>query len=245
MKLKLYSAWYCPFAQRAWMALLIKQLDFEYIEVDPYRKSDWWHRISRGHNLVPVIVAPGSDGSGEFTIVDSSRIIEYLDELEPSLHPLLPREINPRAEHRYWMDQVNDRVVPYLYQLLQAREPGAAQDEIRQKLIAGLELFTRQLDERKTFFSGDEPGAVDLALIPFAYRIDALLGHYRQFALPTDGEHWKRYQRWYRAMQEQPVFRRTATDQENYRQRLIEAYLPFSQGLDRNDVSPTKENDAA
>ena len=28
-------AWYCPFAQRAWMALLHKGLDFDYLEVDP------------------------------------------------------------------------------------------------------------------------------------------------------------------------------------------------------------------
>ena len=31
--LKFYSAWYCPFAQRVWMALLHKGLAFEYIEV--------------------------------------------------------------------------------------------------------------------------------------------------------------------------------------------------------------------
>ena len=48
MALKLYSAWYCPFAQRAWMTLLLKQIDFEYIEVDPYQETEWWSDTSRG-----------------------------------------------------------------------------------------------------------------------------------------------------------------------------------------------------
>ncbi|MBV2127308.1 MAG: glutathione S-transferase N-terminal domain-containing protein [Candidatus Thiodiazotropha endolucinida] len=51
--LKFYSAWYCPFAQTAWMALLYKQLDFEYIEVDPYQKSQWWLEISRNSAISP------------------------------------------------------------------------------------------------------------------------------------------------------------------------------------------------
>lgn len=52
--LKFYSAWYCPFAQRAWMTLLHKGLVFEYIEVDPYRKSRWWLEISQNSAKVPL-----------------------------------------------------------------------------------------------------------------------------------------------------------------------------------------------
>lgn len=50
--MKFHSAWYCPFAQRAWMTLLLKEIDFAYIEVDPYRKSAWWLTISRDKALV-------------------------------------------------------------------------------------------------------------------------------------------------------------------------------------------------
>ncbi len=76
--MKLYNAWYCPFAQRAWMALVYKGIDFEYVEVDPYDYSDWWLEVSRGAALVPVVVQPDSDGDGETTIVESNRILEYL-----------------------------------------------------------------------------------------------------------------------------------------------------------------------
>jgi hypothetical protein len=39
--MKLYNAWYCPFAQRVWMALVHKGINFEYVEVDPYDKIAW------------------------------------------------------------------------------------------------------------------------------------------------------------------------------------------------------------
>ena len=38
--MKLYSAWYCPFAQRAWMTLVHKEIDFNLIEVDPYELTE-------------------------------------------------------------------------------------------------------------------------------------------------------------------------------------------------------------
>ena len=53
--MKFYNAWYCPFAQRAWMALVHKNIDFEYIEVDPYDSTEWWIKVSRGAELVPVL----------------------------------------------------------------------------------------------------------------------------------------------------------------------------------------------
>ncbi|MCP4980810.1 MAG: hypothetical protein GY935_10000, partial [Gammaproteobacteria bacterium] len=81
--MKLYNAWYCPFAQRVWMALVHKGIDFEYIEVDPYNKTDWWIKTSRGAELVPVVVQVNADGSGETTIVESNRILEFLEDFAP------------------------------------------------------------------------------------------------------------------------------------------------------------------
>lgn len=38
-KLNFYCAWFCPFAQRAWIALLEKGVNFEYIEYNPYKEK--------------------------------------------------------------------------------------------------------------------------------------------------------------------------------------------------------------
>ncbi len=82
-KPKLYSAWFCPFAQRAWLALLEKGVEFDLIEVDPYKKTAEWLQISpRG--MVPVLVHEGR------SIFESSVCIEYIDEAWPSGNKLLP-----------------------------------------------------------------------------------------------------------------------------------------------------------
>lgn len=235
--MKFYSAWYCPFAQRACMTLLLKAIDFEYIEVDPYDESDWWLSISRGSAKVPVLVVSNSGGRGETTVIDSSRILEYLDDLVPDQNPLLPGSPAERAEQRYWMDWINGKIVPYMYRFLQANEGGEYRDLSKKGLIEGVRHFASEISGEGPFFRGSDVTAADILMAPFAYRIEVLLGHYRAFDLPGEGQDFQKYRRWYLAMLEHPVFRATSTDHDNYRQRLIDFYLPYSQGEAQKDVT--------
>ena len=224
--LRLYSAWYCPFAQRAWMALLHKGLDFEYIEGDPYRESTWWLDISRNRAKVPVIVSPAGNANGPPTVIESTRILEYFEDRVPERNPLYPGDANARGELRFWGDHIKERIVPYLYRFLEAHEPGEYRDDSRNALLEGLEALADAMPPKGPYFSGAALTAVDILMVPFAYRIDALLGHYRDLALPASGETWSRYQRWYENMRNTPLFRGTLTDPDHYRQRLVEHYLP-------------------
>lgn len=235
--MKLYNAWYCPFAQRAWMALVHKGIEFEYIEVDPYDKTDWWIKTSRGAELVPVLVQANENGIGETTIVESTRILEYLDEYLPDTKPIFAGDALVRAEQKYWMDYIGNKITPYVYRFLKASEAGAQRDEAKDKLLEGLTGLTRAMDDEGPYFSGNSVGAVDIALIPFAYRIDVLLGHYREFTLPENGEVWQRYRRWYQTMLADPAFKVTAFDQGDYQQRLVEHYVPYSLGEGQTDVT--------
>ncbi len=235
--MKLYNAWYCPFAQRAWMALVHKGIDFEYVEVDPYDKTDWWVRVSRGAELVPVLVQANSNGVGETTIVESNRILEFLEDYRPEPNPIFSSDPLECAEQKYWIDHIGNRITPYLYRFLKATEPGEYRDESREKLVAGLTMLINAMHIEGPFFSGDEINAVDIALIPFAYRIDVLLKTYRNFELPTQGEVWQRYRRWYDAMLQHPAFKVTALDQGDYQNRLVEHYHPYSQGEGQTDVT--------
>ena len=228
--LKLYCAWYCPFAQRAWMGLLHKALAFEYIEVDPFRETEWWLKISRGRSTVPVIVTQDDPESEETTIIDSTRIVEYLDDLVPDVHPLYPATPNEKAEARFWIDHVNERVVPNIYRFLGADKPGEDRDKSRAALLEGMQTLVETMSATGPYFYGSTISAMDLVLVPFAYRIDALLGHYRDFSLPEAGAAWSNYHRWYGAMCETDMFRKSATDHADYRSRLIKHYLPYSQG---------------
>ncbi|MCP4430242.1 MAG: glutathione S-transferase family protein [Gammaproteobacteria bacterium] len=225
--MKLYSAWYCPFAQRAWIALEYKGIDFEYVEVDPYDQTDWWLKTSRGTALVPVL-AQVNDNGGESTIVESNRILEYLEDMYPEQNPIFADQPDQRAEQKYWMDQVSNKITPYFYRYL--KDP---QEKSLNKLLDGLTRFIEAMDQRGPYFSGEKVSAVDICLIPFAYRIVQLLRFYRDFELPVEGESWQRFHRWYQAMLETPAFKNTSTDNDDYERRLIEHYQPYSQSDDQ------------
>jgi glutathione S-transferase len=233
---KLYSAWYCPFAQRAWMALEHKGIDFDYHEVDPYDKTEWWLEVSRGSAMVPVIVQSDA-GAEEATVQDSNRILEYLNDLYPLQTPIFSDKPGLQAEQKYWIDHISNNITPYFYRYLKANKTGPAQDEALAKMMAGLVSFAEAMHSHGAFFSGHEIGAVDISMFPFAYRIKELLEHYRNFSLPTEGELWVRYHRWYKAMLESSAFKATATDHAAYRDRLVAFYLPYSLGGGQSDVT--------
>ncbi|MBL4639454.1 MAG: glutathione S-transferase N-terminal domain-containing protein, partial [Kordiimonadaceae bacterium] len=106
--MKLYSAWYCPFAQRTWMALKHKGIDFDYVEIDPYDRTDEWMLLSRGAGQVPVIsiknpVGNSGNGGADFTLPDSNRTMEYIEtayrSTGPNLYGNTPIET---ADIKYW-----------------------------------------------------------------------------------------------------------------------------------------------
>jgi Glutathione S-transferase, N-terminal domain len=38
----LYCSWFCPFAQRAWIALEEKDVDYKYVEINPYEVGSFF-----------------------------------------------------------------------------------------------------------------------------------------------------------------------------------------------------------
>jgi glutathione S-transferase len=227
--MKLYNAWYCPFAQRTWMTMVHKEIDFDLIEVDPYDLTESWLEISRGAGLVPVVVQANGDGT-DTTIVESNRILEYLEDYYPDKTPIFADDANERAEQKYWMDHVSSKITPHFYRFLKTPEAGEQQDKAREQMLEGLMMFTRAMHSEGPYFCGESLSAVDIALLPFAYRIDVLLAYYLNYSLPREGKEWQRYHRWFEAMLDVPAFRATSTDNGDYENRLVTHYLPYSKG---------------
>lgn len=227
--MKLYSSWYSPYAQRAWMGLLHKKVAFEYVETNPYEKSAEWMSTSRGTGQVPVLI----DNVGkdlEITVPDSIRILEYIDMQYPDGESLYPQASRDLANTKFWVDFQDRQIIPYMYQFLKA-EPGSdAADEARKHLEQGLETFASHMDDAGPYFSGDRAGVVDIAFAPFAFRIECLISHYKDYTLPVSGSIWERYHQWLLAMRTFAPLMKTSTDQTDYEERLIEFYLPYSQG---------------
>ncbi|MFV2031860.1 MAG: glutathione S-transferase family protein [Gammaproteobacteria bacterium] len=234
--MKLYNAWYCPFAQRAWMALVYKDIKFDLIEIDPYDLTESWLEISRGAGLVPVVVQANGDGT-DATIIESNRILEYLEDYYPGTTPIFAESPNQRAEQKFWMDHISNKITPHIYQLLKTQDAGEQRDESREQMLEGLAAFAGAMSSEGPYFCGERLSAVDIAMLPFSYRIDVLLGYYQKYALPREGEMWQRYHQWYEAMLALPAFRATAFDLAGYEDRLIKHYLTYTLGEGQTDVA--------
>lgn len=235
--MKLYSAWYCPFAQRAWIALLHKGIEFEYIETDPYNKTEQWLEISEGSGQVPVLVSSKAR-IGKNTFLESNHIVEVVDSNWRETKPKLFSENTAQLQlEKYWIDFISTEITPYFYRFLKTTEKSEYQLESKNKMLSGIEKFALAMDKKDAFFSGKEFGSVDIAFVPFAYRIKVLLEFYRGFNLPTEGELWERYHCWYESAIEVPAFKKTSTDLDSYESRLIKFYLEYSNGGGQQDIT--------
>ncbi len=232
-KYKFFSAWYCPFAQRTWMALEEAGLSYEYTEIDPYKKTIEWLQISRGTGQVPVLEVESSDMF--FRIPDSVTNIEFLDDLNTDFKPLGQNKFE-RSEQRYWINFLGKNVIPYFYRLLKSEKTDHKEPSPKQHMMDNLALWTQAMSDEGPFFAGKNITAVDIIMALFGHRIELLLSHYRQFELPTSGLVWGRYHRWLDAVQKRPSFPATRPGND-YEERLVNFYLPYSLGGGQDDVT--------
>ena len=153
--LKLYNAWFCPYAQRAWIGLLFKGVPFEYVEQDPYNKTPDWLAINpRG--LVPAMVL--ADGK---VVYESSICLEFMDDAYPeTANRILPKDAYERAYSRIWGDFVSGNIGSPLYAILIKK--GDEREEAKKKLVAKLEQFMKvillnfALSNKTKFFEGSD-----------------------------------------------------------------------------------------
>ena len=238
-ELKLYGSCFCPFVQRVWIALELKDAAYEYIEVDPYKKPPSLLDVNpRG--LVPAL------RHGDWACHESTVLVEYvrpsrtylatpprrrscrvtrrslltrtlgapvqLEDAYPEAHPLLPRGPRARAHARLWADHVHRKIVPTFYSLLQAQD-GATQAEHATALDAAIATLADAADPTGPFFAGADMGYVDVQLAPWLLRLRRVMTPYRGWPEPREGSRWER---WVRAVEECEAVKRTTSGDELY-----------------------------
>lgn len=94
MSIKLVSFLFCPYVQRAVIALREKGVDFDLVYIDLDAPPAWFKRISP-LGKVPLLLVDDE------TLFESSVILDYLDEVyPPRLHP---EDALRRARHKAWI----------------------------------------------------------------------------------------------------------------------------------------------
>ncbi|KAH8808372.1 hypothetical protein F5884DRAFT_791986 [Xylogone sp. PMI_703] len=179
--LKLYGSCFCPFVQRVWIALEAKGMQYQYVEVDPYKKTQALLEVNpRG--LVPAL------RHGNWVCGESTVLLEYLEEI--GSRPHLPQNnACLRATCRFWADHINRKIVPAFYNLLQAQDfnkqvenTKALQDEIAK--------IVQACDDQGPFFLGPDLSYVDIQIAPWMIRFSKVLKHYRGWPDPSPGTRW-------------------------------------------------------
>ncbi|GAA6035386.1 hypothetical protein JCM8097_008850 [Rhodosporidiobolus ruineniae] len=208
-----HAGWFCPFVQRVWIALEEKGIEYQYKEVDPYKKEPHFLKVNP-KGLVPAIEYKGK------ALYESLVLLEFLDSAFPSSRPLLPSDPIEAGYARLAASQISTVVVPAFYKLLQAQS-----DEEQAAAREGFEKVLREVVEQwwlpdKTWARSDDFGFVDAALAPWVARLELLVQH-RKFSPSAAG---KRFEEWAKKVLERDSVRRTSSPQESYAS-VYERYL--------------------
>ncbi|KAF1831852.1 hypothetical protein BDW02DRAFT_605319 [Decorospora gaudefroyi] len=183
--LKLYGSAFCPFVQRVWISLEHKQISYQYIEVDPYKKPQSLLDVNpRG--LVPALRHGPTWSTHESTV-----IMEYLEDLQMG-QSLLPPDAQTRATSRLWADHVNRNIIPWFYKLLQAQDQND-QVEHAKEFRNQISKLVDAADSTGPFFLGSHISFVDVQLAPWVLRLRRVLGPYRGWPEAEEGSRWKRW----------------------------------------------------
>ncbi|KAA8491572.1 putative glutathione S-transferase parC [Porphyridium purpureum] len=248
-----FCSWFCPFAQRAWIALEELRLPYTYIEINPYavdasqpggytkkqlsmrEKTELYPDFVRvsPRGLVPAL----SDcGIGVF---ESLPLIEYLDEVYgTSERRLMPRNAYQRAQVRIWCDYVTNRIQKAYYVILISQNT-KQQNEAYQTLLNESRMLARAMELNSAafgsgpFFLGLEFSMMDIALAPFWFRFLVIGGHYRNLTFPEHEPEFVRLRVWWEAVRARPCVARTLVCEP----RLIESYRQYARNEATSDFA--------
>lgn len=237
-KITFFANSFCPFAQRIWMALEIKGIPYQMIEilpadVDAYRPPEMLEVNPEGH--IPFI------RHGNWGIWESNVVMEYLEDLAMG-HALMPLG-NPqlRAHCRLWTDHINRKILPSFYSLLLTPPPSPSTDhsmamddmhldggdDAQMATAATTAQHSMLIDHLQKnithlvnashatgpFFLGNEIGFVDVVFAPWIIRLSRVLSYYRNFPRPNVGTRWRQ---WVDAIEADERVRRTVSDDNSY-----------------------------
>lgn len=210
---KFCSAWFCPYAQRAWIALNHHRVPYEKIEALTLKQAPGEElKDVKGYEKHPLLLRHHPSGLVP-TIVDSSEAmpavydslicVQFADDLAssgsvPGGAALLPADPVSRARVRMWADWVDKNICSAFYSILVPKDAETRKAAFA-KLSAGLRRFQQEI--KGPFFLGDDLSIVDIAAIPWAYRVltCGIVEYYRGPDFALDGQELAPLHRWLEA----------------------------------------------
>jgi len=242
-KFRYLSAWFCPFAHRATLALEhhTGRVSYEWVEALGWEQrqdennvtgtgKEWWYhwkadelKRTNPSALVPTLV-PISSNTGKpdesKVVYESIVCIDFIDEISKATGKdrLRPEDPYEAARCRVWAEKVNRECCSPYYGVL-VRKDRQEQMEHFQKLLEGLRAFSQELTKTPgpLFLGNQQVSTVDLTLLPWAYRF-YVFQHYRgdDFVIPNDDPTLQPYFEWYNYIIDLDCVKRTLPEKDRY-----------------------------
>jgi len=246
-ELEFFSAWFCPYAQRAWIALEHHGVPFKKVEgLLPDRPGEEFVGYIKNPRLLELnpkgLVPTISEGPGTPPVYESLVCIEYIDELgagggELNVDgaTLLPGSPSQRADLRLKSDWVNRHCCSPFYQIL-VRKDQAEREAALKDLNAGVdELEKLAAAAGGPFLAGKQLTIVDLAFIPWAHRIMIckILERYRGPSFALDLSARPTLAQWLEKVFALPAVRATLAEPE----ALAMTYRRYADGVAQSQVA--------
>jgi glutathione S-transferase len=245
----LYSAWFCPFAQRAWIVAEECNVPYQWVEINTYEVNTnnpggytkYALSLADKDALYPGFVQASPRGlvpaiqhenNGEKIVVwESLPAAEYLDTVFGSgqLSGTTPLE---RAQIQIWSAHCTDRIQKHYYRALMAQDHDTRKQAIDQ-FYQECRALARAMPTTGPYFLGNRFSMVDVALAPFWERILWVGNHYFGLVLPRDDVDFERLDQWWEACRQRPSIEKTLVCKE----RLIASYLDYYQGKATSDFA--------
>jgi len=246
-KFRYLSAWFCPFAHRATLALEhhAERVDYEWVEALGWEQrkdeknvtgtgQEWWYhwkadelRRSNPSALVPTLIPvdPLTGQSNESkSVYESIVTIDFVDQISGAEGDdrLVSEDPYESARSRVWADKVNrDCCSPYYGVLVRKEEE--EQKEHFETLLAGLKEFSKELQKTPgpLFLSHGQLSNVDLTLLPWAVRF-YVFEHYRgtNYVIPTNDPELEPYHEWLHHCLTLDSVQRTLPDKDQYLEHI-------------------------
>ncbi|KAJ5884233.1 hypothetical protein N7504_011805 [Penicillium tannophilum] len=211
--LQLFGSCFCPFVQRVWIALELKGIPYQYIEVDPYEKPQSLLELNpRG--LVPAL------RHDNWACHESTVLMEYLEDLKVGAS-LLPADPKLRAHCRLWADHINRNIIPAFYRVLQEQDQ-QKQIENAQELRSAFDTLIEAAHARGPFFMGGQISFVDIQAAPWVIRLNRVLKPYRGWPNADEGSRWAS---WVNAIEANEQVQATTSTDELY----LESYARYAE----------------
>ncbi|XP_014210877.1 pyrimidodiazepine synthase-like [Copidosoma floridanum] len=204
-KVRLYRMKYCPFAQRVSLALTFKKIPHDIVNINLRDKPEWYMQINP-EGKVPALV----DLNGEI-VVDSTAIVNYLEEKYPE--PALCKKETIKRDLE--LLEHYGKILKVFFDCVHRKDTRPLKTAV-DEMCTYLVEFEEELKKLNTpFFTGDNPGMVDILMWPFVEKAKCLALIYKE-PMDFEKEKFPLILKWVSKMKEQEFVQQNAISYETF-----------------------------